>query len=385
MKVANNGNNGDVTLLGNNTYTGGTYINGGQIIFGDNGTPGAGSFVGNVFLTNDYAHNQFGGPPNDFVPSTLVFNRPDDFIFPGDIVGEGFVTLTGSGKVTLTGNNTYTNRGTGDTTTITSGTLQVGNGTTTGSIGSGAVTDNSLLVWNRSDAVSFGRVISGAGSFVKTGAGVLTLTAVNTYSGYTTVSNGTLVVTGGAIGGDLNLEGGTFVPASLATGGSVNVAANLTIDSGTILIPLNKSSSVTNLVVAGSITRNGGSVVVTNVGPALAVNDKFYLFSQPVSGFATVTGAGATWQNDLATDGSITALTVPVTVNTNPPLVQVSVSGNTLSLSWPTNRGWTLQTNSVSLTSPGSWFPMAGSAALTNVNIIINPAKTNVFFRMVYP
>jgi autotransporter-associated beta strand protein len=384
-KIANNGNNGDVTLLGNNTYTGGTYILGGQIIFGNNVTPGAGAFVGGVFLTNDYAHNQFGGAPNDFVPATLVFNRPDDFIFPGNIVGEGFVTLTGAGMVTLTGNNTYTNRGTGNTTTISAGTLQVGNGGTSGSIGGGAVTDNALLVWNRSDDVSFGRVISGAGSFVKTGAGVLTLTAVNTYNGPTTVSNGTLVVTGGAIAGDLNLEGGTFVPASLTTGGGVNVAANLTIDAGTILAPLNKSLSVTNIVVAGVITRNGGSVVVTNVGPALAVNDKFYLFSAPVSGFATVTGAGATWQNDLATDGSITALTVPVTVNTNPPVVRVSVSGSTLSLAWPTNLGWTLQTNSVGLSSPSSWFPVSGSASLTNLNITINPAKTNVFFRMVYP
>lgn len=112
MKACNNGNSGDVTLLGNNTYTGGTYIIGGSIIFGNNSTPGAGAFVGNVFLTNDYAHNQFGTAPNDFVPATLVFNRPDDFIFPGNIVGEGFVTLTGLGTVTLTANNTYTNYGT---------------------------------------------------------------------------------------------------------------------------------------------------------------------------------------------------------------------------------------------------------------------------------
>ena len=87
MKACNNGNTGDVTLLGNNTYTGGTYIIGGSIIFGDNSTPGAGAFVGDVFLTNDYAHNQFGTAPNDFVPATLNFNRPDDFIFPGNIVG----------------------------------------------------------------------------------------------------------------------------------------------------------------------------------------------------------------------------------------------------------------------------------------------------------
>ena len=384
-KVANNGNNGDVTLTGNHTYTGGTYILGGSIIFGDNGTPGAGAFVGNVFLTNDYAHNQFGGAPNDFVPATLVFNRPDDFIFPGNIVGEGFLTLTGSGTVTLTGNNSYTNRGNGASTTITGGTLQIGNGGTIGTIGTGSIADNSRLVFNRSDSMTVSRGISGFGVVVQLGSGTTTLSAANTYTGATTVSNGTLIVTGGTIGGDLNLEGGKFVPASLATGGSVNVNGNLNVDAGTILVPLNKSLSVTNLVIAGAITTTGGSVTVTNVGPALAVNDKFYLFNGPVTGFATVTGAGATWQNDLATDGSITALTVPVTVNTNPPVVQVSVSGNTLSLGWPTNRGWTLQTNSVGLAATSQWFAYPGSASLTNVNITINPAKTNVFFRMVYP
>ncbi len=388
MKACNNGNSGDVTLLGNNTYTGGTYIIGGSIIFGDNGTPGAGSFVGNVFLTNDYAHNQFGGAPNDFVPATLVFNRPDDFMFPGNIVGEGFVTLTGSGMVTLTGNNTYTNRGTGDTTTISAGTLQVGNGGTSGSIGTGAVTDNALLVWNRSDAVTFDRIISGAGSFVKTGAGVLTLTATNTYNGPTTVSNGMLVVTGGAIAGDLNLEGGTFVPASFAIGGSVNVAGNLNIDSGTILFPLNKSLSVTNIVAIGAITRNGGSVVVTNVGPALAVNDKFYLFSAPVTGFATVTGAGATWQNDLATDGSITALTVPVTVNTNPTNLIVKVTGSQLVLSWPADHtGWSLQAQTNTLTKGlgTNWVTIPGTAVFNSYTNTIVPVNGSVFYRMIYP
>jgi len=115
------------------------------------------------------------------------------------------------------------------------------------------------------------------------------------------------------------------------------------------------------------------------------VNDKFYIFSQPVSGFATVTGAGATWQNDLATDGSITALTVTAAVNTNRPNVQFSVSAGNLNLAWPTNLGWTLQTNSVGLTSNNQWFAYPGSASITNVSIPINSAKPNVFFRMVYP
>jgi autotransporter-associated beta strand protein len=376
---ANNFNAGDVTLTGDNNYTGGTFIGDNGLIVGDSGV--GGWITGNVTFQNSTQ------VPNDNA-RTLTFVRSDEVIFAGNIVTNfaspqsnlGLLVQNGSGTLTLTGTNTY-----GSGTTINSGTVQVGNGGNRGTIGTGPVTDNGILVWNRSDAVSFGRVISGTGSLVKTGAGVLTLSATNTYTGTTTVSNGTLVLTGGSLGGSVDVEGGTFVPASLATGGQLNVGGNVTIDSGTVLFPLNKSLSITNIVSVGTITRNGGSVVVTNVGPALAVNDKFYLFNAPVSGFATVTGAGATWKNDLATDGSITALTVPVTVNTNAPVVQVSVSGSTLSLGWPTNLGWTLQTNSVGLAANSQWFPVAGSASVTNASITINPAKTNVFFRLVYP
>ncbi len=376
---ANNFNPGDVTLTGNCDYTGGTFI-------GDNGlVVGDGSGTG--WITNNVTFMNSTQVPNDNT-RTLTFNRPDDVTFPGNIVTNfaspqsnlGLVVQNGTGTLTLTGTNTY-----GSGTTINAGKLQVGNGGTRGTIGFGPVTDNGILVWNRSDAVSFARVISGTGSLVQQGTGTLTLGATNTYVGDTTVSNGTLVITGGSVVGNVNVEGGTLVPASLATGGQLNVGGNLTIDSGTIMAPLNKSLAVTNLVVTGTITRTGGSVVVANAGPALSVGDKFYLFSGPVSGFATPTGAGATWQNNLGTDGSITALTVPVTVNTNPPVLKVSVSGNTLSLGWPTNLGWTLQTNSVSLTAANQWFPVVGSAAVTNASFTINPAKANVFFRMVYP
>ena len=163
----------------------------------------------------------------------------------------------------------------------------------------------------------------------------------------------------------------------------------MAVDAGIVAATLNKSLSQSNslFLLGGTVTATGGALQVTNVGPALVAGDKFTLFSVPVSGGAsiTVSGAGATWANNLAVDGSITALTVPVTVNTNPPVMQVSVSGSTLSLAWPTNRGWTLQTNGVGLTAPSQWFPYPGSASVTNVNIIINPAKNNVFFRMVYP
>ena len=372
---------GTLNLTGDCTYTGGTFIQQSEIIVGDGSV--SGSLSGNVIFTNS-AYGYEG------LPRLLHFNRSDDVTFSGSITGPGGTLVGGSvanagqvvqdgtGTLTLTGTNTYLAG-----TVINAGTLQVGNGGTSGIIGSGPVTDNSALVWNRSDSVTFTNTIGGTGSFVQFGSGTLTLTHALTYSGATTISNGTLVVSGGAVGGDVNVEGGTFVPDSLSAGGTLNVAGNMTIGAGNILVPLNKSLSSTNIVVAGTLARNGGTLLVTNVGPSLAVNDKFYLFSQPVSGFTPV-GAGATWQNNLAVDGSITAVTVPATVNTNAPYLQVSVAANQLNLAWPTNLGWTLLTNSVGLTASSQWFPYPGSASLTNVSVTINPAKNNVFFRMVY-
>ncbi len=75
----------------------------------------------------------------------------------GVISGSGNLVQLGSGTVIITGANTYTGG-----TTISAGTLQVGNGSTTGSI-SGNVTDNGTLAFDRSDSVTFGGVISGTG------------------------------------------------------------------------------------------------------------------------------------------------------------------------------------------------------------------------------
>jgi len=70
----------------------------------------------------------------------------------------------------------------------------VGNGGTSGSLGTGNVTDNSALVMNRSDAVTYAGVISGTGTLTQAGTGTTILTGANTYTGVTTISTGTLQV-----------------------------------------------------------------------------------------------------------------------------------------------------------------------------------------------
>ena len=111
------------------------------------------------------------------------------------VVGVDGLTKSSAGALTLSGANTYTGA-----TTISAGSLQLGNGGTTGSLSSAsasAITNNGNLTINRSNAVTQGTdfsaaAISGNGSFTQAGAGTTTLTAANTYTGATTISAGTL-------------------------------------------------------------------------------------------------------------------------------------------------------------------------------------------------
>jgi len=146
-------------------------------------------------------------------------------------------TYVVSGSIVLAGNNTYTG-----TTTISSGTLQIGNGGATGTLGSGAVTDNGVLVFNRSDTGQLiSSAIGGTGKVTQAGAGTTTLTAANTYTGATTITAGTLQVgSGGAspTGSIANTSalsiaaGATLITA--ANGAVNNANTNVTINGGTI-------------------------------------------------------------------------------------------------------------------------------------------------------
>src|SRR5205814_2276619 len=146
----------------------------------------------------------------------LAFNRSDTLTVSNAISGGGFVSQDGSGTTILTGNNSY------GFTAINAGTLQVGNGGTTGTLGTIGVTNNAILAFNRSDTVTVANAISGTGSLANSGSGTTILTGSNTYTGATTVNAGILALNG-SVASAITVNAGGTLRGSGTAGGGVTV------------------------------------------------------------------------------------------------------------------------------------------------------------------
>lgn len=227
---------GATILTANNSYTGGTKITAGTLQLGDGNTTG--SILGDV--TNE---------------GVLAFNRSDNVNFSGLISGNGGVEQGGTGKTTLTADNTFAGA-----TTIADGTLQLGNGGTTGSV-AGNVTNAGTLVFDRSNTLVFDGVISGSGTMVKNGAGVLELTADNSYLAATTVNTGTLLVNG-----DQSAATGlTTVNSGATLGGRGTLGGDVTIADGAVLAPGNSPGTLT---INGDLSLASGATLDYQFGEA---------------------------------------------------------------------------------------------------------------------
>jgi len=158
----------------------------------------------------------------------------------------GAWTKLGAGQIILTG--IYDDPA--NTITISQGTLQVGDGGTAGALsapGAGAanIANNATLAFNRSDAIEVGNLITGSGTLIQSGSGMLTLTNVKTYTGSILINKGVLALkSSDALDNSTQLNiaaGGTFdVSAlasdysprwgSLAVGGTGTAPATITAD-----------------------------------------------------------------------------------------------------------------------------------------------------------
>lgn len=169
------------------------------------------------------------------------------------------LTKAGAGTFTLTGNNTATGA-----TTVNAGTLQIGTGGTTGSIG-GALTiaTGATAIVDRSDASVLTGALAGAGTFTKAGAGTFNLNA------------------GGSLSGTVNLNGGTLVYNATNPTGANATAATFNLAAGTILTTTTASTHAH----FGLLNMQGGATITTGTGTGSYNGENFQL-----NGDVTVAG-----------------------------------------------------------------------------------------------
>ena len=215
----------------------------------------------------------------------------------------GSLAQNGTGTTILTGSNSYAGG-----TVINDGTLQIGNGGTNGTLGSGNVTIGQgffvSLIIDRADNLTLTNTISGPGSFTKIGAGTLSLTASNSYAGYTTIDQGALVLNGGSLVSPSNnlgiivgytnaattlilSNGNTTTVPWLDVGELASSGSNTVIVSGSTL-------NLTNYFALGMTNNSGNALIITNAG---IINSGYGSVGQNTSSSnqAVITGNGSVW------------------------------------------------------------------------------------------
>ena len=326
--VAPNGTSGRLILPSNSTFNGSFVVqDGGYVVANwDNASfqsvvvnaggffavtspnTGPGTTVSITSLSGSGSVIRNGGTtPISLVVQSGTFSGP---IFQTSVAGGAYSTIIGAISLRKTSANTLVLSGSSQyagTTTVDQGTLQIGNGGTTGMLPSTAISGSSgaTLAFSRTDNYggNFANTISG-GLGVRVNSGALTLAGANLYSGATTIAGGTLALDAGGsfanspsiiVGNagssgavlDLTAKTGSFdigAAQTLGGGGTVQLASAgtlnvlgllspgnspglLTFDAGTTLL------SGTTLMEISGLTRATGPTHGTGFYDAIDVID----------------------------------------------------------------------------------------------------------------
>ena len=306
---------GILDLSGINTYTGATTVNAGTLALAGGSALHDSSAVtvasgASMTLYASETIGSLAGSGNVYIGASRTLTTGGNntsTTFSGQISTPGSLTKVGTGTLTLSGTNTYTgattvNAGTlalsggqavddGSAVTVASGaTLQLNASETIGSLaGAGSVSlgTNMLMLGSNNISTTLSGAISGTGQLFKVGAGTLTLSGTNSYTGLTTVDAGKLALSGGQ---------------AVADTGAVTVASGATLQ-------LDSSETIGELAGAGAVSLNnytlttGGLNTSTSfsgsiTGPGVLIKD----------GTGTLTLSGTNHQSSTVVKAGTLAL-----------------------------------------------------------------------------
>lgn len=330
--------------------------NGGTLAFGNWGTRL--NVTRPIYMNGGIFQGESGATDVDVdSPITINTNTTFDIIVPtrltNVISGPGRLSKTGGSLLVLAGPNTYTN-----STVITAGTLQLGNGIVNGSV-AGPIQNNATLTFSNAAPQTVAVNISGSGTINQAGA-PLTLQGTN-------------------LAGTLNVQGRDFANTLILGAGSSNVVANVNVGqgvasgaSGSMVLEPGSFLSAFNWMmgqqntVTGQVVQLGGDVYVggqyrlghwpNNVSTHLMGGGSINITNIPASNPST---SGATEQNGCLYIGidSVGVFTQTNGVINTPALVLDNRGTTTYA---PFTNTYTLEGGTINI---GQWGIQSGSGS----------------------
>jgi autotransporter-associated beta strand protein len=225
----------------------------------------------------------FNGGANDATLTQVASSRGDILAVPITIAGNLDVVNSSTNPLELTDDVS----GTSARLNLNGGSLQIGNGADSGSLGAVNQTDNGALIFDRNGDATASGTISGSGSVMQTGTGVLTLGGANTFTGGVTIQHGTLLA------GSATALGDTSGVTVITNGGTLDLNAQSLAGETVVVSGSGVGSNGCSLNTGGhpyKLTKTGGnqiSIVAADVDPALGDID----IQQGLMGWETVTSS----------------------------------------------------------------------------------------------
>jgi len=340
---------GSLVLSGNNTYSGGTAINAGTLQIGHAnglGTSGNVTFGGGTLQYGSGITSDISSRIKNSGSAVVIDTNSQNITYSSaiDSTNTSGLTKTGAGTLIFTATNSYTG-----VTTISAGTLQIGNGNSTGSLSSASNISNSgnLLFNITGPNTNFSNIISGTGGVTKGGNNYVTLSGSNSYSGITNLNLSILIVGNNQAlgtsavtfnGGALDLNGFTINNTMSGSGGTIYNQSTTSL--GVINSNINGGSGLTlvagggggpGITFNGTVAMSSGGYVTDNYNGQSSASPAIISYNGAADNSnlnMSINGANKTVVFNKASSASVHAMGGTLITNSNSVLVQLAGTGD---------------------------------------------------------